>query len=210
MPTLVGLRRRGVPPEAAQSREEPRGAEVEGVGRVLDMSPQAIRLFVDRTGVSKALNNIDYSAQQPRFPSPPLPPLSSDTTPRPLPPAQLLEGASRPSREGSEKVPRRFRYPTQVLEDCVRASLDSKAARVMAVREHTPDTHPPRTVHIGPSSHPPPHTPRPPRQVLDPLRVTVTSWPEGEVEMLEGAVLTPTRLELETKTNRHNQLAASG
>mmetsp|Transcript_21750 Transcript_21750/g.72033 ORF Transcript_21750/g.72033 Transcript_21750/m.72033 type:complete len:612 (-) Transcript_21750:1242-3077(-) len=79
MPTLVGLRRRGVPPEA-------------------------IRLFVDRTGVSKALNNIDYS----------------------------------------------------VLEDCVRASLDSKAARVMAV--------------------------------LDPLRVTVTSWPEGEVEMLEGAV----------------------
>lgn len=36
MPTLVGLRRRGVPAEA-------------------------IRLFVDRTGVSKAENNIDYS-----------------------------------------------------------------------------------------------------------------------------------------------------
>jgi glutaminyl-tRNA synthetase len=36
MPTLIGLRRRGVPAEA-------------------------IRLFVDRTGVSKAENNIDYS-----------------------------------------------------------------------------------------------------------------------------------------------------
>merc|ERR1719217_1752613 len=36
MPTLSGLRRRGVPPEA-------------------------IRLFVERTGVSKADNNIDYS-----------------------------------------------------------------------------------------------------------------------------------------------------
>lgn len=36
MPTLVGLRRRGMPPEA-------------------------IRLFVERTGVSKAENNIDYA-----------------------------------------------------------------------------------------------------------------------------------------------------
>jgi glutaminyl-tRNA synthetase len=36
MPTLCGLRRRGVPPEA-------------------------LRLFIERTGVSKADNNIDYS-----------------------------------------------------------------------------------------------------------------------------------------------------
>ena len=77
MPTLAGLRRRGVPPEA-------------------------IRLFVERTGVSKADNNIDYS----------------------------------------------------VLEDCAREVLDGAAPRAMAV--------------------------------LDPIKVTVTSWPEGEVDWLDG------------------------
>ena len=77
MPTLCGLRRRGVPPEA-------------------------VRLFVERTGVSKADNNIDYS----------------------------------------------------VLEDCAREILDPAASRAMAV--------------------------------LDPIRVVVTTWPEGEVDMLEG------------------------
>lgn len=77
MPTLCGLRRRGVPPEA-------------------------LHLFVERTGVSKADNNIDYS----------------------------------------------------VLEDCVREVLESSAPRAFAV--------------------------------LDPIRVVVTTWPEGEVDMLEG------------------------
>jgi len=77
MPTICGLRRRGVPPEA-------------------------LRLFVDRTGVSKADNNIDYS----------------------------------------------------VLEDCTRESLDAVAPRAMAV--------------------------------LDPIRVVITTWPEGVVDMLEA------------------------
>jgi len=77
MPTIRGLRRRGVPPEA-------------------------MRLFVERTGVSKADNNIDYS----------------------------------------------------VLEDCVRETLDRAAPRAMAV--------------------------------LDPLRVVVTTWAEGEVDTLEA------------------------
>jgi glutaminyl-tRNA synthetase len=77
MPTLSGLRRRGVPPEA-------------------------VRLFIERTGVSKADNNIDYS----------------------------------------------------VLEDCARETLDTTTSRAMAV--------------------------------LDPIRVTVTTWPEGEVDQLEG------------------------
>ena len=77
MPTLCGLRRRGVPPEA-------------------------VRLFIERTGVSKADNNIDYS----------------------------------------------------ILEDCARETLDMAATRAMAV--------------------------------LDPIRVVVTTWPEGEVDMLEG------------------------
>jgi len=75
MPTLSGLRRRGVPPEA-------------------------IRLFVERTGVSKSENNIDLS----------------------------------------------------VLEDCVRESLDPTALRALAV--------------------------------LDPIRVVITDWPEGETDML--------------------------
>lgn len=90
MPTLRGLRRRGVPPEA-------------------------IRLFVERTGVSKADNNIDYS----------------------------------------------------VLEDCVRERLDAEAPRAMAV--------------------------------LEPLKVTVTTWPEGEVDMLEGR-MHPKLPELGTRT----------
>jgi glutaminyl-tRNA synthetase len=77
MPTIRGLRRRGVPPEA-------------------------MRLFVERTGVSKADNNIDYS----------------------------------------------------VLEDCARECLDSSAPRAMAV--------------------------------LEPLRVVVTSWPEGQVDILDA------------------------
>ena len=76
MPTLCGLRKRGVPPEA-------------------------LRLFVERTGVSKADNNIDYA----------------------------------------------------VLEDCVREVLDPSAARAMAV--------------------------------LEPLKVTITNWPEGTVDELE-------------------------
>jgi len=75
MPTLRGLRRRGVPPEA-------------------------IRLFVERTGVSKADNNIDLS----------------------------------------------------VLEDCIRETLDPVAPRAMAV--------------------------------LDPIRVVITDWPQGQVDML--------------------------
>lgn len=79
LPTLCGLRRRGVP-------------------------PAAIRLFVERTGVSKAENNIDYS----------------------------------------------------VLEDCVRAVLDPEAPRAMGV--------------------------------LEPLKLTITNWPEGEVDMCEGPV----------------------
>ena len=77
MPTICGLRRRGVPPEA-------------------------LRLFVERTGVSKADNNIDYA----------------------------------------------------VLEDCVRETLDPTAPRAMAV--------------------------------LDPIKVVITSWPEGEVDILDG------------------------
>ena len=77
MPTICGLRRRGVPPEA-------------------------LRLFVERTGVSKAPNNIDYT----------------------------------------------------ILEDCARETLDANAPRAFAV--------------------------------LDPIKVVVTSWPEGEVDMLDG------------------------
>jgi len=77
MPTICGLRRRGVPPEA-------------------------LRLFVERTGVSKADNNIDYS----------------------------------------------------VLEDCTREILDSTSPRAMAV--------------------------------LDPIRVVITTWPDGVVDMLEA------------------------
>jgi len=77
MPTICGLRRRGVPPEA-------------------------LRLFVERTGVSKADNNIDYS----------------------------------------------------VLEECAREVLDPATPRAMAV--------------------------------LDPIKITVTSWPVGEVDVLEG------------------------
>jgi len=79
MPTLCGLRRRGVP-------------------------PAAVRLFVDRVGVSKAEGTIDLS----------------------------------------------------VFEDCIRQTLETEAPRAMAV--------------------------------LKPLRVTITTWPEDEVEMLEGAV----------------------
>eukprot|EP00747_Dinoflagellata_sp_TGD_P065209 gnl/TRDRNA2_/TRDRNA2_154262_c1_seq1.p1 gnl/TRDRNA2_/TRDRNA2_154262_c1~~gnl/TRDRNA2_/TRDRNA2_154262_c1_seq1.p1 ORF type:complete len:468 (+),score=95.82 gnl/TRDRNA2_/TRDRNA2_154262_c1_seq1:195-1406(+) len=78
MPTLCGLRRRGVPPEA-------------------------LRLFVERTGVSKAENNIDYS----------------------------------------------------VLDDCVRETLENAATRAFAV--------------------------------LDPIRVVVTTWPDGETDTLEAA-----------------------
>ena len=77
MPTIRGLRRRGVPPEA-------------------------MRLFIERTGVSKADNNIDYS----------------------------------------------------VLEDCTREVLDASAPRAMGV--------------------------------LDPIRVVITTWPEGKVDMLEA------------------------
>ena len=77
MPTLCGLRRRGVPPEA-------------------------LRLFVERTGVSKADNNIDYS----------------------------------------------------VLEDCAREVLDASTPRAFAV--------------------------------IDPIKVTITTWPEDEVDVLEG------------------------
>jgi len=77
MPTLCGLRRRGVPPKALQ-------------------------LFVERMGVSKADNSIDYS----------------------------------------------------ILEDCVREILDPSVPRAFAV--------------------------------LDPIRVVVTSWPEDEVDMLDG------------------------
>ena len=77
MPTLCGLRRRGVPPEA-------------------------VKLFVDRTGVSKSDNNIDYT----------------------------------------------------LLEDCARETLDVASPRAFAV--------------------------------IDPIRVVVTTWPEGEVDMLEG------------------------
>jgi glutaminyl-tRNA synthetase len=77
MPTLCGLRRRGVPPEA-------------------------LHLFVERTGVSKADNNIDYS----------------------------------------------------ILEDCVREILDPIVPRAFAV--------------------------------LDPIRVVLTTWPEDEVDMVEG------------------------
>mmetsp|Transcript_14820 Transcript_14820/g.24725 ORF Transcript_14820/g.24725 Transcript_14820/m.24725 type:complete len:621 (+) Transcript_14820:79-1941(+) len=79
MPTLCGLRRRGFPAEA-------------------------LRLFVERMGVSKAESNIDYT----------------------------------------------------LLEDCVREKLDFTAPRAIAV--------------------------------LDPLLVTITTWPEDEVEMLPGAV----------------------
>ncbi len=86
MPTLRGLRRRGVP-------------------------PAAVRLFVERTGVSKADNNIDYG----------------------------------------------------VLEDCVRETLDAEAPRAMAV--------------------------------IDPLRVVVTTWAEGEVDTLSGP-MHPKRPEL--------------
>lgn len=79
LPTISGLRRRGVP-------------------------PGAIRLFVERTGVSKADNNIDYA----------------------------------------------------VLEDCVREVLDPAAPRAMAV--------------------------------IEPLKVTITNWPEGSVDHLEVPV----------------------
>jgi len=75
MPTICGLRRRGVPPEA-------------------------IRLFVERTGVSKSDNNIDLS----------------------------------------------------VLEDCIRETLDPVVPRAMAV--------------------------------LEPLRVVITDWAEGETDLL--------------------------
>ena len=75
MPTLCGIRRRGVPPEA-------------------------VRLFIERTGVSKAENNIDLG----------------------------------------------------VFEDCVREKLDPIAPRAMAV--------------------------------LDPLRVVITTWPEGAHVMI--------------------------
>jgi len=77
MPTISGLRRRGVPPEA-------------------------IRLFVERTGVSKADNNIDLS----------------------------------------------------VLEDCIRETLDPTVPRALAV--------------------------------LEPIKVVITDWPEGEVDMLSA------------------------
>ena len=90
MPTISGLRRRGVP-------------------------PAAIRLFVERTGVSKADNNIDYT----------------------------------------------------VLEECVRETLDPQVPRAMAV--------------------------------LDPLKVTITNWPEGEVDQLEVPVH-PKRPEMGTRT----------
>jgi len=90
MPTISGLRRRGVP-------------------------PAAIRLFIERTGVSKADNNIDYG----------------------------------------------------VLEDCVREVLDPEAARAMAV--------------------------------LEPLKVTITNWPEGVVDEIEVPVH-PKRPELGTRT----------
>jgi len=86
MSTLRGIRRRGVPPEA-------------------------VKLFIERTGVSKADNNIDLS----------------------------------------------------VFEDCVRETLDPLAPRAMAV--------------------------------LDPLRVVITTWPEGEVDMLTGP-MHPKRPEL--------------
>ena len=89
MPTISGLRRRGVP-------------------------PAAIKLFVERTGVSKADNNIDYT----------------------------------------------------VLEECVRESLDPQVPRAMAV--------------------------------LDPLKVTITNWPEGEVDQLEVPVH-PKRPEMGTR-----------
>ena len=89
MPTISGLRRRGVP-------------------------PTAIRLFVERTGVSKADNNIDYT----------------------------------------------------VLEECVRESLDPQVPRAMAV--------------------------------LDPLKVTITNWPEGEVDQLEVPIH-PKRPEMGTR-----------
>merc|ERR1719454_328897 len=86
MPTICGLRRRGVPPEA-------------------------LRLFVERTGVSKADNNIDYT----------------------------------------------------ILEDCMRETLEDSTPRAFAV--------------------------------LDPIRVVVTTWPEGEVDMVEGP-MHPKRPEL--------------
>lgn len=89
MPTLCGLRKRGVPPEA-------------------------LRLFVERTGVSKADNNIDMV----------------------------------------------------VLEDCARETLEAASPRAMAV--------------------------------LDPIRVTVTTWPEGEVDWVEGP-MHPKRPELGTR-----------
>jgi len=89
MPTISGLRRRGVP-------------------------PAAIKLFVERTGVSKADNNIDYT----------------------------------------------------VLEECVRESLDPQVPRAMAV--------------------------------LDPLKVTITNWPEGEVDQLEVPIH-PKRPEMGTR-----------
>lgn len=79
MPTIAGLRRRGYP-------------------------PAAIRLFCERTGISKEDKNIDLA----------------------------------------------------VLEDCAREALDAEAGRAMAV--------------------------------LRPLKVVVTNWPEGKVELLDAPV----------------------
>ncbi len=79
MPTLSGLRRRG-------------------------FTPESLRLFAERIGISKADNHIDMT----------------------------------------------------VLEDCIREDLDPKAPRAMAV--------------------------------LHPLKVTLTNWPEGEVEEIDAPV----------------------
>mmetsp|Transcript_10181 Transcript_10181/g.23836 ORF Transcript_10181/g.23836 Transcript_10181/m.23836 type:complete len:872 (+) Transcript_10181:59-2674(+) len=79
MPTISGVRRRGY-------------------------TPEALRLFCERVGISKADNNIDMS----------------------------------------------------VLEDCARTTLEDTAARAFAV--------------------------------LQPIKVTITNWPEGKVEMFEADV----------------------
>ena len=172
MPTICGLRRRGVPPEA-------------------------LRLFVDRTGVSKADNNIDYSVgasarghtQMPpdrhvseschgRHPMAPPhaaplrtwpPPCAahsyhSDCTTVRAPlngPTFLMSGwrdgcscACKLLEDCTHANACMHAYTSQVLEDCTREVLDAAAPRALAV--------------------------------LDPIKVVITTWPAGEVDMLEA------------------------
>ena len=150
MPTLVGLRRRGMPPEA-------------------------LRLFVERTGVSKAENNIDYSVLEDCARAT----LDSDA-PRvmavidPLKvwfrqlqganPIALLATVCKGGTTGRSELRFTCMWAKAMFSTQCTFLDRSAPARVCLYVELLP------------------------RLPLAYVQVTVTSWPEDKVEMLEGAV----------------------